>query len=406
MRRLGVAASLLFIALMTLRPAPAFPPLPPLCIVCGSLGGVDFVLNVALFVPLGASLAWLTGRWPWAVLCGLVVTIAVEAMQWRLIPGRDASIGDVISNTLGAALGAWIAVRLPAWWSAAGEDAERYARWMALVVATVLLGSAALLRPADPRIPTQVQWLPQRDFLDPYTGTLEHAELNGHGLFAAGPARLVEDAAARVRNEIHLQVTAPAVRSTRPAHILRLAWGPIETLMVGQDGDALTFRSWQVANRARLRPLLVGLPHTFGDSTRAARAPLTVDIRTYPRGVDIQVTGPFGMRRAHLRRTASLAWTMLLPRELAVDGRFWPVNAAWLGSLFLPLGFLVGGAARGARHRRPRILHPWWPILAAVLALVAGSRLTEIAMPGPTDWAGVVAGVGAGLLLGRRRRLR
>ncbi len=98
------------------------------CIVCGDLGGVDFVLNVVLFMPLGVGLRWLLGRWSLAALAGFGVTLLVETLQWRLIRGRDASLGDVLANTLGTIVGVWIAVEGPRWLNATPLVARRLAR--------------------------------------------------------------------------------------------------------------------------------------------------------------------------------------------------------------------------------------------------------------------------------------
>lgn len=63
------------------------------------------VLNVLLFVPLGAGLALLTG-WSWwrVTLAAAASSTAVELLQ--LVLPRDADVWDVLTNTLGAAIGA------------------------------------------------------------------------------------------------------------------------------------------------------------------------------------------------------------------------------------------------------------------------------------------------------------
>jgi VanZ family protein len=83
----------------------------------------DALTNVAGFVPLGvvvfAYFAWARTRWK-AVLttiacCGLL-SLAIEISQY-FIPQRGSGITDVITNTLGASLGAllaqWHLVRKP-----------------------------------------------------------------------------------------------------------------------------------------------------------------------------------------------------------------------------------------------------------------------------------------------------
>src|SRR5262249_19801775 len=106
--------SALLIAAATLTPGGDSAQLPLSCAVCDSFAGTDFVANIGLFVPLGVGLA-LLGLSVWrATGIALVASAAIEVVQFFLLPGRDASIRDVIANTGGAALGCAIAVFIPA----------------------------------------------------------------------------------------------------------------------------------------------------------------------------------------------------------------------------------------------------------------------------------------------------
>lgn len=63
--------------------------------------------NVLMFAPLAALATYLVGirRW-WIVLGGCVVLSAlIELSQLLFLPGRTASIGDVLSNSFGAVVG-------------------------------------------------------------------------------------------------------------------------------------------------------------------------------------------------------------------------------------------------------------------------------------------------------------
>lgn len=63
------------------------------------------LLNVLLFVPAGAGLALLT-RWRWwqVTLVAAAASAAFEVVQVWL--PREAQLADVVTNTIGAALGA------------------------------------------------------------------------------------------------------------------------------------------------------------------------------------------------------------------------------------------------------------------------------------------------------------
>ena len=74
-------------------------------------GVVEFALNVALFVPgaAAAALLWRRIRWWQWVVVGFLVSAAIETLQGLFLDGRDAQPHDLVSNTLGAALGAGVA---------------------------------------------------------------------------------------------------------------------------------------------------------------------------------------------------------------------------------------------------------------------------------------------------------
>lgn len=64
------------------------------------------LLNVVLFVPVGALLAaLLRGRWWAAVLVAGLCSAAIEVVQSRWLE-RVGDVDDLVANTVGAALGA------------------------------------------------------------------------------------------------------------------------------------------------------------------------------------------------------------------------------------------------------------------------------------------------------------
>ena len=108
LRRIGgviAVASVAAILVATLLPDAGKPVDSHLCIVCGTLGGVDSILNVLLFFPLGIGLALSGIPWKRAVLTACALSLTVETAQFLFVPGRDATLGDVVTNTVGGALG-------------------------------------------------------------------------------------------------------------------------------------------------------------------------------------------------------------------------------------------------------------------------------------------------------------
>ena len=79
---------------------------PLLCLICGENGGTDVILNLLLFMPFAIGLR-LSG-WSWkrvAVACA-VLSFSVELCQYLGIPGRDASLSDLLTNTTGGSAAA------------------------------------------------------------------------------------------------------------------------------------------------------------------------------------------------------------------------------------------------------------------------------------------------------------
>lgn len=74
---------------------------------------LEFVANIALFVPFGLLIRVAFARLPrWGVAAlGFVTTVTIEIVQ-SAIPGRFSTVSDVVANTLGTLVGLWLARRL------------------------------------------------------------------------------------------------------------------------------------------------------------------------------------------------------------------------------------------------------------------------------------------------------
>lgn len=93
---------------------------------------LQYVLNIALFVPWGLAMRRLFSRSVlFTVLSGIALSLLIEATQytadWGLYPCayRLADVDDLISNTAGAAVGAFLAPVLLWWMPRRGELRSR-----------------------------------------------------------------------------------------------------------------------------------------------------------------------------------------------------------------------------------------------------------------------------------------
>ncbi|GAA1858590.1 VanZ family protein [Brevibacterium marinum] len=78
-------------------------------------GRVEKLANVAMFVPFGFLLAFHLGRRRWWIgwAVGAAFTCVIEGTQATLLsPTRYATVSDLITNTLGAGIGAVLALVL------------------------------------------------------------------------------------------------------------------------------------------------------------------------------------------------------------------------------------------------------------------------------------------------------
>jgi glycopeptide antibiotics resistance protein len=77
---------------------------------------IEFTANIAFFVPLGFLLGLLfSHRWSWlAIVCGVLLSAAVETAQRLFLPGRVSSLGDLLANSSGALIGCLVAIAVRA----------------------------------------------------------------------------------------------------------------------------------------------------------------------------------------------------------------------------------------------------------------------------------------------------
>ena len=401
-RRHGLVVLVLAtIAFLTLRPAPPVAvPLPMFCLVCGELGGVDVTLNVALFVPLGLALVVAGMGWRRATLVAAATSFGIETLQFTLIPGRDASISDLLTNTTGGMLGALAACH----WRRVVAPAPRVARILAIAAAgcavAVMAATAALLRPAIPAMGLWGQWTPQQLHFEPYSGTLLDFRING----IVVPYNLVpESGPLRQRiltGETRAHVEFSAGRSTRRlSAIARVGSRYQEVMLLGAEGRDFVFRTRLAVRDWRLRTPAIALPHAL--PTNGER--VVAEAGLHDREWYATVITPEGARHRSVPFAVSLGWTFILPFDHALTPADAWVSALWLAVLAFPAA--LWGALGGAARRRLRVprdgFNAWWGATMVLLALglFAIPRLAQFSAAAPHEWLGLAAGGIAGALL-------
>lgn len=399
-------AWLIITGVLTLTPAPGTRALPWTCLVCGPLGVVDFVLNVGLFVPLGIAWFIATGSARLTVLFGIVVTLSVELLQWKIIPGRDASAGDILSNTIGTALGAWIVPHAGIWARANGPVALRLAKITGFAGAAVAYVATVLVLPIAPTYPQWILVTAERPNLDPFPGTLLSVRVNDRPV--RGSDLMTPTAVADLGKSTRFDVVFSGGGFTRrKALILAVANPKEESFFLVQQKDNLIFRPHVFAALLRLRPTLVGLDHAVDLPASPRDTAVTVIVaESDRRGISLSTTR--GDRRvvSWVARTTGLAWTFLLPWDVPIDGHWWIANALFLGALVAPASFFAAratgpGLASGIAQREA-----WWPIGLVLLTLLVAPLIMRIAPLAVVEWLGVATGILVGAWAARLTRKR
>lgn len=396
-----VIAVLAVIAFATLRPTPPpAVPLPVFCLVCGELGGVDVILNVILFIPLGAALVAAGVPCRRAIAWAAAGSLAVELLQFSVVSGRDASLSDLLTNSLGGAIGAGVATS----WRTLLAPAPRLSRLLAGIAGAATLGvmaaTAALLRPSIPEMGLWGQWTPQQLRFEPYSGTVLDFRVNGIRV----PYDLVpESESLRQRllsGQTRAHVEFIAGRSTRRLSAIARAGSRFqEAVMLGADGRDFVFRTRLATRDWRLRTPGISLPHALPAEGERVVAEAGLHNRHWYATV---ITAQGAVHRT-VPFAVSLGWTFILPFSHPLAPRDAWFSALWLAALAFPAAYwgARGGTTR-ARLRTPRDgFNAWWggTMLLLALGLFSIPYLAHFSAAAPHEWLGLAAGGIAGALL-------
>lgn len=393
--RVGVVLAAILVLAVTLWPLPAALPSTGAqsfwCIDCGVQPFADFLLNIALFVPVGIALSRGGSDVARAMLLGGALSLLIEFAQ-LIVPGRDPSVRDVVANAGGAALGALIWSRRSMLVNPAPPSALRYGLIAATLAWLTLISGYALLQPSVPAGTYFGQWAPRFFHRAYFDGQLLDATLGGKPL-PQGP----EQSPGQLHQSLGdglLLLDARIVPGSQS-----WAFAPIaavvddqrrEIAALGQLGNDAVFR-------ARTRGAALGLATPAVRIHRAldqGRDTALISGERTRDGISVTVRDQRGDQHAALRMSPGLSWVLLQPGERPA-GRETPwVSAAWVALLVLP------GAYWLARSGRRLALASYALLLA--LALLALPAAWNAAVAPWWELLGTGGGIFAGRRLGRR----
>jgi hypothetical protein len=385
-------AGLLVIAATTLIPLPrqaAASQLTPLwCLVCGDYGGVDVVCNVLLFIPLAIGLRLLGVRVGGVVAIGSLASLAIETLQLTVITGRDASLSDLLTNSLGSWIGALVGTHQGSLLRPTAKQAIRLTGFGAVTWLTVQLTTAGLLRPWVPSEALRGAWARSVPGRDTFDGRVTAAFLLGttvpDGSEPIDPEQIIQMQHTSVRLELGLLTGRGAAM-----------WSPVFELL-GPHGAVLAVEA--------VRQDLVFQPPMGSYSLRLRRPALRMPeaLRATP-GSPVRITAGERQARLWARWTTagvehgsvqvlspSFGWSLLTPFKYAYGPEVRWITAAWITGWLAPLGYWL------ARARVGRAATLGVSILPLLAGLGLVPRLTGYAPVHWSEWLAAVAGAGIG----------
>jgi hypothetical protein len=372
--------------------------LPPWCLLCSDLATLDLIQNVFLFAPLGLALSSLGVPERRALAAGLALTLFVESLQFLAIPGRDASVGDIITNFVGTWLGFHLALRWRQLLFAGPETARRLATGYGALWVLVMAATAIAMQPSVPDYVYWSQWTPVRSGTTPFPGRLLDARLGGRTI--PGGTRVESDTLRQALRaaDSHFEVDViPGYAPRRRALIARVA-NPIGVaISTAQLRRTFECQRRLVAASMRLRVPSLLLAGAFPSS------PLGSARETHRFGCNWDHGHLVASRVTPDSLTSRVAlslgegWLLLTPVPVPFGGIALAGSAVWIALLGVPAGYWLARARLGGRHIAAGVTRPamaWGAVTAAGFSLIP--VMVGIPLPPVAEWLTSIGGAIAG----------
>lgn len=380
------------------------------CLTCGQFGsraGVDLVLNILLYVPLGLGLGLVGLSWRTVLAVAAIMTVTIESLQLRIIPGRFGSVSDIGANIIGAAVGMLLVSHWRTWLVPNAPGASRLAvigtaLWAAIVVLT-----AWALRPALPPATYRIEWAAPSTVDPDFPGSIVAAAVNGASL-SESPVQWPRPDHAQLRQTpLHLDLTMISwgeTGGTVPLVAIVRGEGR-QVVLLAQDERELVFRQRLRARNLRFRHPAIELRDVFpsddpavGDPTPSRPDTIAIAATVLEHGLQITVESGGQRLNRYLAYSPFMSWGLVADDDSPLVPWFRWATAGWIAVALLPIGYWV------ARARR-RVLVVW--VIGVVVAtFIAVPLWFGFPVAHWSEWlaggAALAAGWGAATMLARR----
>lgn len=370
------------------------------CIVCGAGGGADAVLNVILFVPLGAALFGTGMGRGRALLVCIATSAAIEVAQATIVPYRYPALGDVVWNGLGGGLGALAAAAGRAVLLPDPGRAARFAWWgvgaFSAAVGLTVLAFRPVLPAGDYQIREFHRCVPSSIDRGPWLDDFRY----GDRLVRRGDtvSQVMLQSAWR-DGSLHVTGrTNPASCEDIQSLVSLRAGLPDEIAGMSRSLTSVSFRVRLRANDLRLRLPSVRVPVDYVALYYTTAVP--VDGR-YVRGrLSVAFEGRDTIRRSELWLSPGLGWALLYPFADALHLRTSWMNFVWISLLTLPIGYylmaaLMRGDASLAATRGDALRVVLAPA-AVVVGVMSVAGVVAVGGVLPMELAASLVGLGVG----------
>ena len=323
-----------------------------------------------------------------ATLACALLSLGIELLQLFWIPGRDASLSDLVSNTAGGAAGAAIAPRLETLFSPDPPAARRLllagvVAWLALSVL-----SGWIFRPWAQDEGALTERSDSTRLSDAFAGKLGRVRVSGDS-FPTG--WLDTPSSDRIRRLFSSETVVIQLEAVSQAPIPDAAW--IYRLRIGAGIASVgqLGRSLVLEVPRRVADLKLSGPTLRLDDAVPPRAGVPFRVEAGERGRRLWVESTWNdhASRAELLLAPTMAWALVIPFDYAMGPEAGVVTMLWLGGLMFPLGYWAAFTAR-----------PPVALLGVGVAIVVGLGL--MSWTGGTglvplrDWLAAAAGAAAG----------
>lgn len=352
------------------------------CLICGSRGLADAILNLSMFFPLGLFLRFAGLRTRLVVPACFTFSLSIELAQISLVAGRDATAGDIVTNTLGGLIGAMVASVLPQLLRPSRLLAGRLLLVAGLVSLAPAVLFAVLLVPSPGSERYWGQWNHQLGRYDAYAGRVLEASLGNIPVppYEVGTPAIIRRAL-EARRPLTLKFTV-APQTASPATLFSIGdEHEREVLWIAIYGQDLLVRWRMRAADLRLDRPSFRLNRTLEGI--AAGQVVSVKIEHLPDQLIAEVDG----HRTRSRFRSSAAWTLLWQHQRMPPRLFEMLSVLWMALLTIPVAYWS--------FWRGQVLAYGLPYLA-LQGVVA--MFVKLAQPQPLAWLAMVTIFGSAML--------